>query len=305
MKSNEQADESKPAFGFLKLMRSPESQELLSDPLAFALLAVVAFRARWRSVFSVEDLQIGEALIGDHRSFGMSRQQYRTRIARLVMWGFITVRTTPKGTVAKLTSAAVFDINLPPPNEHLPNKTQPSGQPSNSREKSVPRQPSTQPTSNQQPTNSQPLTKKEERNNVAVVHARDGTNTAARATAAADFSEEKQAELNAVAQQAGSDPEKLIVALQPHFPDIDVPRELSAYNAWMKKRSKTPHPSGFVRWLGKAQPVLKPPPRKQNSNGAKSPPPPKVSDKQLAEGLKKFKAENRARGLVTAKPEPL
>ena len=60
MKSNEQADESKPAFGFLKLMRSPESQELLSDPLAFALLAVVAFRARWRSVFSVEDLQIGE-----------------------------------------------------------------------------------------------------------------------------------------------------------------------------------------------------------------------------------------------------
>ena len=154
MQANKYNDESK--IGFLKLMRSPESLELLRDLLAFGLLALIAFRTRWRFAFSADGLEIGEALIGDYKHIGLSRQQYRTRIARLVKWGFITVRPTPKGTIAKLTSTAVFDINLPPPNERLTNKNQPSEQPSNSRVKSALCQPSTQPTSNQQPTNSQP-----------------------------------------------------------------------------------------------------------------------------------------------------
>src|SRR5438874_12837877 len=118
MNDNDSNEESKPApFGFLKLMRSPESLELLhSDPLAFTLLTVIAQRARWRTAFDVRGLNFGEALIGDYKEMGLSRQQYRTRLDRLVKCGFVTIRATPKGTIAKLTSTAVFDINLPPPN---------------------------------------------------------------------------------------------------------------------------------------------------------------------------------------------
>lgn len=91
--------------------RSPEVDELLKDPRAFALLAQIARRARWRNAFSADGLEIGEALIGDYESLGMTRAQYRTRLHRLEKWQQITARTTNKGTIAKLISSLVFDVN--------------------------------------------------------------------------------------------------------------------------------------------------------------------------------------------------
>jgi hypothetical protein len=96
--------------GFVKLMRSDFTLELLHDPLAFALLAQIAYRARWHAGFDVDGLEVGEALIGDFKNCGMTRWQYRGRLARLVKWGFVTARPTNKGTIAKLVSTAVFDL---------------------------------------------------------------------------------------------------------------------------------------------------------------------------------------------------
>ncbi len=78
--------------------------ELLKDPLAFALLAQIAMRARWRSAFSVHDLELGEAETGDFESLGMTRAEYRTRPFRLEKWKQITTRATNKGTIAKVIS---------------------------------------------------------------------------------------------------------------------------------------------------------------------------------------------------------
>ena len=91
MKPNDKADESKidnagRGTGFIMLMRAPESFELLRDPLAFALLTVIALRARWRATFSADNLQIGEARIGDYKNWGMTRREYRTCVDRLVKW---------------------------------------------------------------------------------------------------------------------------------------------------------------------------------------------------------------------------
>ncbi|HEY6155658.1 MAG TPA: hypothetical protein VIW07_18115 [Candidatus Udaeobacter sp.] len=97
--------------GFIMFNRSPDVDELLKDPLAFALLAQIARRARWRNIYGADGLEIGEALIGDYKSIGMTRAEYRTRIARLEKGQQITVRTTNKGTIAKLISHKVFDIN--------------------------------------------------------------------------------------------------------------------------------------------------------------------------------------------------
>ncbi len=129
MKPNNKDAKSKPTPGFLMFMRSPESQELLRDLLAFALLALIAFRARWRSAFDADGLEIGEALIGDYKKCGMTRRQGRTRLARLVKWGLISIRPTPKGTIAKLISTAVFDINSPP-NEWLTSEANATNRPS-------------------------------------------------------------------------------------------------------------------------------------------------------------------------------
>jgi hypothetical protein len=109
-------NESKPATGFLKMMRTPETEELVCDPLSFALLANIALRARWRESFSLKGLNRGEALVGDYRRLGLTRRQYRTHLKRLVEWGLITIRPTRRGTIAKLNlePAKVFDIGISP-----------------------------------------------------------------------------------------------------------------------------------------------------------------------------------------------
>jgi hypothetical protein len=98
-------------MSFIKMIKSRKSIELLKDRNAFALLAQIAFRAKRTNDFSVHGLEIGEALIGDYKSIGLTEQKYRTAKAKLKTWGFITTKATNKGTIAKLINSEVFDIN--------------------------------------------------------------------------------------------------------------------------------------------------------------------------------------------------
>jgi hypothetical protein len=98
--------------GFVKLMRSETTTELLStDPQAFLLLALIAYRARYRPGESLMGLQPGEALIGDYRACGLTEQKYRSAKQRLAKYGFATFKTTSKGTVARIVDTRVFSIN--------------------------------------------------------------------------------------------------------------------------------------------------------------------------------------------------
>jgi hypothetical protein len=158
-----------PSDGFIKFRRSVESRQLLRDPLAFALLALIASRARWHpSKFSVEGLEPGEALLGDHKNYRMTRQQYRSAIKRLIRWEQITVRTSNQGTIARLQSNLIFDINMESDDRltnEKPSKNQPPSQPPDFRGKNGSDQPPNQPPNNQQTTSEQPLTKNERKEN--------------------------------------------------------------------------------------------------------------------------------------------
>jgi hypothetical protein len=138
-------------YGYIKLARSPELTELLRDPNAWTLFTTIAARARWRSAgLGVDDVQLGEALIGDFRSAGMTRGEYREATKRLHKYRLATFRTTNRGTFGKLTNTKVFDLNMganPPPDN------QPSDQ----------RTANEQPAGDQRTANEQPVTKKESR----------------------------------------------------------------------------------------------------------------------------------------------
>lgn len=97
--------------GFLKLMKSRLLEELLMEPACFVLLTQIAYRARRVEGLSIKRVGIGEALVGDYRNVGLTRQKYRTALLKLADWGLITIKTTNKGTVAKLVGKQVFDIN--------------------------------------------------------------------------------------------------------------------------------------------------------------------------------------------------
>ena len=98
---------------FIQFVRNSKNfEELIKRrPTAFVLLAVIADRARRTDDNNFDDLEIGEALIGDYTTYGVSRQVYRTDILFLTNFKFLTTRTTNRGTVAKLIDKSIFDIN--------------------------------------------------------------------------------------------------------------------------------------------------------------------------------------------------
>ena len=97
--------------GFLKLMRSEQTAELLKCPTAFALASIIAYRARRNDCFNTHNLSVGEALLGDYRKYGMSEREYRTAKEKLRKWKIATFQATNKGTIGKLLDESIYDIN--------------------------------------------------------------------------------------------------------------------------------------------------------------------------------------------------
>ena len=94
-------------------MRHDDVEQLIvQKPKAFLLLTLIAWRARRsdeRCKFT--GLDQGQAMIGDYKSCGLSRQEYRTALRWLEANQFVTIKATSKGTIATVTSADVYDIN--------------------------------------------------------------------------------------------------------------------------------------------------------------------------------------------------
>ena len=80
-------------------------------PTAFVLLATIAERAR-RTDSTIGGLTAGEALVGDYKSYGVSRQNYRSDLKFLEKSKILTIKVTNKGTIAKLIDDSIFDINI-------------------------------------------------------------------------------------------------------------------------------------------------------------------------------------------------
>jgi hypothetical protein len=214
--------------GFIMFNRRDETMELLRDPHAFALLALIAQRARWRTLLSSDGLEIGEAMLGDCENFGMTRAIYRNRLKKLIRWEQITTRRTNKGTIAKLISSLVFDINQTArdhPESHQERQQNANGKPSE----------------NHQKTNGEPLTKKGRREE-------GGKEIKKNAVA-----ERKDAALEIAATI--TDLEE-IKRLQEFYPSHDLYAEWSSYSKYRDQLGKAKTGKTFVEWLEKAQPRI-------------------------------------------------
>ncbi|MFH2108229.1 MAG: hypothetical protein ABII93_06125 [Chrysiogenia bacterium] len=96
---------------WVKFLRSDSSADLIEKhPSSFLLLALIAMRAR-RTGSRITGLEPGEALVGDYKKAGLTRPKYRTALEVLSALGFLTIKTTNKGTIVKLIDMSIFDIN--------------------------------------------------------------------------------------------------------------------------------------------------------------------------------------------------
>jgi len=118
--------------GFVKLIRSDEAEELIElSQNAFVLLSVIALRAKRGEKPTNKHLEMGEATIGDYEKCGMSRQNYRTARDLLEKCGYITIKVTNRGTIAKLALSSIYDINIDGANQQVTNKQPATNQPAN------------------------------------------------------------------------------------------------------------------------------------------------------------------------------
>ena len=103
--------DSRPTGGYVRLMRSEDTLELLSeDPKAFLLLTLMAIRARWREGLSVKGLGLGQAFLGDYEEAGLTEGEYRGAKKRLEGYGLATFKATSRGTVATIHAPWIYGV---------------------------------------------------------------------------------------------------------------------------------------------------------------------------------------------------
>ena len=100
-------------MSFVKLIRSEATFLLMEHyPNAFLLLTQIAIRAK-RSENNIQNgLKLGQALIGDYKRIGLSKQQYRSAKTHLKSIQQATFQPTNKGTIATIISTDIYNINI-------------------------------------------------------------------------------------------------------------------------------------------------------------------------------------------------
>ncbi|NDF00720.1 MAG: hypothetical protein EB034_20985, partial [Verrucomicrobia bacterium] len=103
--------------GYFVAWRTDDFLELLrAKPNAFRLLALIAYRARWRDGYSGDGLARGEARIGRfdvQRELGLTPKEYRSACDALEEGKFAALQRTHHGTVARIVDSRVFSPFAP------------------------------------------------------------------------------------------------------------------------------------------------------------------------------------------------
>ena len=116
---------------YVQQVRGKEIWEFLKhDHNGFILLTAIAQRARRTDEFNTLGLEPGEALVGDYKEIGLTRQEYRSSLQRLEKkYGIISIKATNKGTIARLINSDIYHINQEDGNQPATNQQPTSNQP--------------------------------------------------------------------------------------------------------------------------------------------------------------------------------
>ena len=119
---------------FIKFIPGEKATYLRQNhPSAFLLLNLIAERAR-RTPNHIDGLLVGDAMLGDHKLAGLTRQQYRTALEKLTDLNMIeivhngkkflkreksTIKLTIVGMLVNLKDSSIWDINSEEINQHI------------------------------------------------------------------------------------------------------------------------------------------------------------------------------------------
>lgn len=98
-----------------------KAQKLLQDdPQAYLLMSQIALRACINANLSdgrheltaKKNLRSNQAVIGDFKNCGLTRDKYRSTQERLKKYGFVSFRTFSRGTIATITDLGLDLFNI-------------------------------------------------------------------------------------------------------------------------------------------------------------------------------------------------
>ena len=95
--------------GWVKLAIGRDTEEVMRDPGLFALLSLIALNVKFDDSLSLRGLRKGQAFIRNPSEAGLTRKEYRNRLAKLCGLGLIDAKTTNRGTIVTLLRTTVFD----------------------------------------------------------------------------------------------------------------------------------------------------------------------------------------------------
>lgn len=93
----------------MEILINKETDNLMKDTDAFLMLLKIAYNTKRDDMFSIPDLEIGEAFITAD-ILGISQQTFRTSKKKLEKWGFAAFKSTNKGTIARMTTDKFFKL---------------------------------------------------------------------------------------------------------------------------------------------------------------------------------------------------
>ena len=93
----------------MEILINKETDNLMKDTEAFLMLLKIAYNTKRDDLFSIPDLEVGEAFITAD-ILGISQATFRSTKKKLAKWGFVDFKTTTKGTIARITTDKFFKI---------------------------------------------------------------------------------------------------------------------------------------------------------------------------------------------------
>ena len=91
----------------MEILINKETDNLMKDTDAFLMLLKIAYNTKRDDLFSIPDLEVGEAFITAD-ILGMTQATFRSTKKKLEKWGFVSLKTTTKGTIARITTDKFF-----------------------------------------------------------------------------------------------------------------------------------------------------------------------------------------------------
>lgn len=93
----------------MEILINKETDNLMKDTDAFLMLLKIAYNTKRDDLFSIPDLEVGQAFI-TAEIIGVSQQTFRTCKKKLANWGFAKFTPTTKGTIAEITTDKFFKL---------------------------------------------------------------------------------------------------------------------------------------------------------------------------------------------------